>query len=204
MGVDETAIVGPLLYASGAGEIGLVDVGDAVDAAVVVDVGDGEVGVGVVVVDPEPDVDGDELTGVIVPATDIGDGVNGAVANWVGVGVVSVLGPKAVDVGVVGDVVAVVPCPMAARMPRTPVKVVGVEPVDVGEGVVVVMPVDVPADEAAVPDVARPLDAPVPDVARLLLDADGVVAVVVDVAVVVGDAVGLGVVVGVGVGAFTM
>jgi hypothetical protein len=144
-----------------------VDIGDVVDAPVV-DVGDGEVVV-VPVVDPEPVVDDDELTGIIVPATDIDDTGNCETGSGVGVGVLSEFGPRAVEVGTVGDGVAVVPCPMADRMPATLVGAVAVDPAVVEDGVVVsVVPDDDPADDVPVPEVVRLLDAPAPEVVRLL------------------------------------
>lgn len=165
-----------------------MEVGDADDAAVD--------DVPLVVVDPEPDADDDEVTGVIVPATDIGDTVKGVTDNEVGVGVVSVDWPRAVEVGVeVGVVLGVVLTPMAWRIPATPVSVVEVEAGEVEDGVAVEVPDDNPVD---VPPAA---DDPVPDVTTLLPEVEGVV-VDVEVAVAVGDGVGLGV--GVGVGAFTM
>jgi hypothetical protein len=129
-------------------------------------------------------------TGVIVPATVIDDMGSCEMGNGVEVGVWSVPAPSAVEVGTVGvDDVAVLPRPMAVRMPGTPV---WADPVDPTAGVDgLVAPDDDPAVEpptpavVAAPPVAAVPDVVPPDVLRPLLV--GVAAVAADV----GEGVGL-------------
>jgi hypothetical protein len=134
------------------------------------DVGDAEVVAAPV--DPETDA-GVELTGVIVPATDIDETGSCEVANGVGVGVLSVDEPSAVEVGTVGDEFAVVPCAMAAGWPAAPDGAVAFDPAVVEPDAVVGV---VPDDDPAVAD--PPLD----DVSPLL-DVEGVVVAAVEVEV---------------------
>jgi hypothetical protein len=133
VGVDETAIVvGVLLYASGAGSIvgeallvgevllyasgacATVELGVGVG---VVDVGVGVVDVGVGVVPLPLEVDEVVPTGTMVPAVDSGDTVNWEMGKVVGVGVLSVPGPSAVEVGV-GEVLDWPPDVAESKAPR--------------------------------------------------------------------------------------